>query len=230
MPLPGILRSVVAQSTMGTTASRTTKEEEEDNSVKPVRRQIGKRSSVTLLGRLDSRSTSARTPYEQSSDLSVENPDPPSAPVYVPRYSRQFSSNSATTVASKPVTIFHHKPTLYAESTTSTIGPSKIDGVDEVDKRIDEESESEQDFRMPNDLDDSRAETPRAIIPKPSFAPLLPVPPVLGSESPSNYGFDDVMRTARDSAMQSKRRTISGPELFEVNHPRVILLVAPITD
>ena len=173
---------------------------------------------MTLLGRFDSRSTSATKPNEPPENLHVESTKHHSAPVIsVPQYSRQFSSNSATTVASKPATVVHHKSTLSTESTGTTIGPTNKDGVDDLDNTIEEEGEGEQGYRRSTDMDDDRPETPRASVPAPSIAPLLPVPSVLDSESPSKYGFDDVMRTARDMTIQSKRRTISGPDLFEVS-------------
>lgn len=205
---------------MGTNVSRATGDD--DNAVKPIRKQIGKRSSVTLLGRFDSRSTSAKTQNEvpdkstvdTTKDESAPTGEPPKtqhevpdkpivdttkdscAPTGDPRhYSRQISSQSATTIASKPATVVHHKSTISAESTITTIGPSNKDGIDEVENTSEPDSEQE-----------------------PSLPPSLPAPSVLDRESPSKYGFDDVMKSA-DSMLLSKRRTLSGPELFEVSRP-----------
>jgi len=226
---------------MGLNNSRPSNDE--STSIKPIRKQIGKRSSVNFLSRLDSRSASGQkqqptytvvesvTAAESVHDSSEESSSTFTPPTQ--NSSRQVSSDSATTLLSRDTTVIHHKSANSTDIVSSkSIASNKDTTAEEVetdedanaDHEIDEVQSEEESLSDPED--DIAEPTP---VPESarSLAPLLPPPSMLERESPSKYGFDGVIESAREEcASLSKRRTLTGPELFNVRTiaPRIAMI------
>jgi len=207
----------------------------DDSNIQPVRRQIGKRSSVNFLSRLDSRSTSTQLPEQTVSHRSPDSSEDSTLYPITPSSSEQTAAESTSTTDSNRGSVFRHKATLSSETQQTVIGPARKSSSDKDEVAEDaeeaEEAEEADDTaggaldreEEKHDLperDESRVETPlarSAPIPKPAPTLLLPPTSLLGSESPSKYGFDEVWASAENMMMSAKRRTMSGPELFSVS-------------
>jgi len=216
---------------MGANSSKSSGGDE--SNIQPVRRQIGKRSSVNFLSRLDSRGTSNQIPEQTTTHSGRAPGSSEDSTLYpaTPTSSGQIRLESTSISESNRGSIYRHKATLSSETQQTVIGPTRNnspDRAEETDSITDsvtdnDEGEEEEDHNEAEDtdLDESRVETPLALsapIPTPSPAPLLPFTSVLESESPSKYGFDEVWESAQKMTSQSaKRRTMSGPELFSVS-------------
>jgi len=230
---------------MGLNNSRPSNDE--STSIKPIRKQIGKRSSVNFLSRLDSRSASgqkqepAYTVGESvAAPESVHDSSEESSSTFTPptqNSSRQVSSDSATTLLSRDTTVIHHKSAnstdiASSKSVASNDIPAKeVDAWDDADVHYEVEAdEVRSEEESLSDPEDNIAEpTPLPEAPR-SLAPLLPPPSMLERESPSKYGFDGVIENAREEcASLSKRRTLTGPELFNVR-TAVLKIVTNIID
>lgn len=215
----------------------------DENNIQPVRRQIGKRSSVNFLSRLDSRSTSTQLP-EQT--VSHRTPDSSEDSTLYPN--TPSSSEQTSITDSNKGSILRHKATLSSETQQTVIGPDRKSSSDEAEvvKEVeeaddtaegafdeDEAKEEEEEHDLP-EVDESRVETPlarSAPILAPAPALLLASPSLLGSESPSKYGFDEVWESAQKMTSQSaKRHTMSGPELFSVRLPFLCILLSNVTN
>ncbi|GAB7345162.1 hypothetical protein MBLNU457_3547t1 [Dothideomycetes sp. NU457] len=207
---------------MGANSSKTPGRDESD--IQPVRRQIGKRSSVNFLSRLDSRSTSTQLPEQTVSHHSAGSSEDSTLYPTTPSSSEETAAESTLNTDSNKGSVFRHRATLSSETQQTVIGPDrksssdKAEVADEVDHTAEgapDEEEEEQDLA---EIDESRVATPlarSAPIPMPAPALLLPPTSLLGSESPSKYGFDEVWESAqRMTSPSAKRRTMSGPELF----------------
>jgi len=213
---------------MGLNNSRPSNDE--STSIKPIRKQIGKRSSVNFLSRLDSRSASGQKQepaYTVGASVaapeSVHDSSEESSSTFTPpteNSSRQVSSESATTLLSRDTTVIHHKSADSTDIVSSkSIASNKDTEVEtgedaNADHEVDEVKSEEDSL---SDPEDDIAEPTPILEPPRSLAPLLPPPSMLERESPSKYGFDGVIESAREEcASPSKRRTLTGPELFNV--------------
>jgi len=219
---------------MGANSSKTPGGDEDN--IQPIRRQIGKRSSVNFLSRLDSRGTNNQA-SDQTASLASRTPHPSDSTLFstTPKSPSPVRVESTSGSESNRGSVYRHKATLSNETQQTVIGPTtksssgSVGETDRTDDSIsDDDDESEagenpsSDAENTSDVDEDRVETPLARslpIPAPSPAPLLPFTSVLESESPSKYGFDEVWENAQQMTSQSaKRRTMSGPELFSVSY------------
>lgn len=223
---------------MGANSSRPPGRDESD--IQTVRRQIGKRSSVNFLSRLDSRDTSTQPPELTVSHRSPGSSEDSTLYPRTPSSSEQTAVESTATTDSGQGSMFRHRATLSSETQQTVIGPGRKSSSDkaEVAEETDHTAESaldeEEEDHEPLEVDESRVETPlarSAPIPAPPPALLLAPPSLLGSESPSKYGFDEVWESAQKMTSQSaKRRTMSGPELFSVRRSLPCILLSTVAN
>lgn len=197
---------------MGSSGSRSL--EEDDENVITIRKQIGRRSSLNILKRIDTRSTPAPTLPPQCLPSGIHG---------------SKGSQAISDLADNP---------------RNTSSPHSSGGSDTTtvihDTRRDSAPRGSGIFTaLTLQSDEHRAQTPE-IIPDsqdptehgrfsrssgdqidwnktPTKAPMLPTPSFLGEESPTKYGLDATFEFDMDDTMsQAKRRTTSGPELFKV--------------
>jgi len=193
---------------MGSNGSRPATNEESD--IKPVRKQIGKRSSVNFLSRLDSRPNSGQRLNRNSLPLPTAESKEIDSSFTLQISDGHCSSDSISTIKSKDTTVIHHKR---EDSTIKTaVASENVDGTDDG-QNFGEES-TEDTICSEENKEATLVSNPVATISDP---PLLPSLSILERESPSKYGLEEAMQSARNLEMpKAKRRTMSGPELFEV--------------
>ncbi|KAF2154799.1 hypothetical protein K461DRAFT_291712 [Myriangium duriaei CBS 260.36] len=255
---------------MGTSHSKS--HSQNDDQVKAVRRQIGKRSSINFLQRLESRplpprpvSFAART-TEPDAELLFQAPLRPltSHPMTQPSSFPALSpSSTATVVRAKDYLspelaedlVEVPKSELTAEhlgdqedhvSETSvdkvpvqTTAPNyQSDGDDSSNgshenysvpletpqlsdgSTTDEPQEiHESDPMLEDPFDDNEGSEPGTPVARALVVPLTPVlrmPTPLAQDSPTRYGFNEAMETARVAVTREmhKKRASTGPELF----------------
>lgn len=181
---------------MGLNASRP--DSLDDENVITVRKQIGRRSSLNILKKIDARSQSRSrlstapetSSASEESAIVVTSQDQPDC----------ASIHSIPQDESDVTTIVHSKETdsVYDDSCSVTDKQSSHDDNDATPRS------------EPLDPISNRTQTPASL-------PMLPSPAVLDEESPTKYGLNrSFMVEQETTARQMKRWTTSGPELFKV--------------
>ena len=185
---------------MGAQGSKSSNDD--DRNTITIRKQIGRKSSVNILKKLDKRSQSDG---RGNSSTAV-----------VPALITDGGMEEKPTYTVAPA-----EPVLSRQSTITTVVRRSSNTPDDYVFRPAVPDRQGEQFIAGNEDDVSETnsiysadETPRLETP----LPLLPPPPVLEEESPTKYGLKESYSLEPEySVRDAKRRTASGPELFKVS-------------
>ncbi|PNS15278.1 Ubiquitin carboxyl-terminal hydrolase 45 [Sphaceloma murrayae] len=252
---------------MGLSSSKA--HSEHDENVKSVRKQIGKRSSVNFLQRLDSRPLQVHRPTSslppRAPDLSYRLDQP--LPQPLSSHPPPLSPSSSTTIQApvvRTLTAFEEAIPSDDEDDLESLHSTRSSVTEQESAECDNASQRKQTLKSADEADTEKSSEPHIVIdsdvqhagtdgtpvitpqlssdgsqeesavdstdeeelsdpetplapPLPfSFAPMLRVPTPLAQDSPTRYGFEEAMETARVAVTREiqKKRATTGPELF----------------
>ena len=186
-----------ASSTMGLNASKPIGEG--DKNFTAVKKQIGRRSSINLLKKLDTRAQT-NTRSQEGLTICSSGGSEDSPVIITPVQTLESGSlHSTATSRSEATTVVCNKALSHSEES--------VDSIETDEKSPHRDDSTKAGAHSP---DRTRAETPSA-------PPFLPPPPVLEEESPTKYGLNTLYSLEHETTTQVKRRTTTGPELFKAS-------------